>query len=199
MASQLGPAVRGAVPDSIPVTVKIRIGWADASGIVDIARAAEQGGGSWLTIHGRTRKQLYKPPVDWAAIGQAREAVGMAVVANGDLFGVDALLRCAQVSGCRAFMVGRGAMGRPELFAQARGWQEQALSSPAMYELIDTVIVNSGTYTNVSRRYVETALRQTGLRPDEIFLADGRARSTADRERFAMRQRQIDQAASSSR
>ena len=61
---QVTRAVREVVPDTMPVTVKIRVGWADASGIVDIAHAAEQGGASWLTIHGRTRKQLYKPPVD---------------------------------------------------------------------------------------------------------------------------------------
>lgn len=133
---QVTRAVREAVPASLAVTVKIRVGWADASGIVDIARAAEQGGASWLTIHGRTRKQLYKPPVDWEAIGRAREAVRMEVVANGDLFGVDAILRCAAVSGCRAFMVGRGAMGRPELFASVRGWQREAISAAALVELL---------------------------------------------------------------
>ena len=129
-------AVRAAVPEALPVTVKIRVGWADADTITDIARAAEQGGASWLTIHGRTRKQLYKPPVDWEAIGRAREAVSMAVVANGDLFGLDALLRCSAVSGCTSFMIGRGAMGRPELFADARGWAPGRLSSPAMATLL---------------------------------------------------------------
>lgn len=116
-------AVRDAVPRSIPVTVKIRVGWEDPSPVVDIARAAEQGGGDWLTIHGRTRRQLYKPPVDYDAIGRAREAVRMPVVANGDLFSVESMRACGHVSGCAAFMVGRGAMGRPELFAQARGWR----------------------------------------------------------------------------
>lgn len=114
-------AVREAVPAPIPVTVKVRVGWDDASPIVDIAKAAEQGGASWLTIHGRTRAQLYKPPVDWAAIGRARAALRIPVVANGDLFGLEALNRCHAVSGCAAFMIGRGAMGRPELFAEARG------------------------------------------------------------------------------
>lgn len=129
-------AVRAAVPEAIPVTVKVRVGWDDASAMVDIARAAELGGASWLTIHGRTRRQLYKPPVDWEAIGRAREAVVMPVVANGDLFGVDALRRCGEVSGCRAFMVGRGAMGRPELFAQARGWRRESLTSADMGALL---------------------------------------------------------------
>ncbi|PRP90742.1 tRNA-dihydrouridine synthase C [Enhygromyxa salina] len=129
-------AVRAVVPEAIPVTVKVRVGWDDAAAMVDIARAAEQGGASWLTIHGRTRKQLYKPPVDWRAIGRAREAVAMPVVANGDLFDLDALRRCAELSGCSAFMIGRGAMGRPELFAQARGWRTRALSTEDMRALL---------------------------------------------------------------
>jgi hypothetical protein len=57
-----------------------------------------------------------------------------------------------------------------------RGAEELGANKEAMYELMDTVIVNSGTYTNISRRYVEAALRKTGLRPDEIFLADGRTK-----------------------
>jgi tRNA-dihydrouridine synthase C len=129
-------AVRDAVPAAIPVTAKVRVGWADASPMVDIAKAAEQGGAAWLTIHGRTRAQLYKPPVDWAAIGRARAAVRIPVVANGDLVSVEALAACHELSGCEAFMIGRGAMGRPELFAQARGDQPEPLTSAAMLELL---------------------------------------------------------------
>ncbi|KIG16967.1 tRNA-dihydrouridine synthase C [Enhygromyxa salina] len=134
---QVTRAVRAAVPASVPVTVKVRVGWDDAAPMVDIAMAAEQGGATWLTIHGRTRTQLYKPPVDWKAIGRAREAVSMPVVANGDLFSLDALRECGQVSGCSAFMIGRGAMGRPELFVQARGCFERAsLSRADMQQLL---------------------------------------------------------------
>jgi tRNA-dihydrouridine synthase C len=133
-------AVRDAVDEAIPVSAKVRVGWDDASPIVDIAKAAEAGGASWLTIHGRTRTQLYKPPVDWAAIGRARAAVGIPVVANGDLFGVDALHACHEVSGCEAFMIGRGAMGRPEMFARARGWRGEALASVEMIELLQRYV-----------------------------------------------------------
>jgi tRNA-dihydrouridine synthase C len=129
-------AVREVVPERLPVTAKVRVGWEDASPIVDIARAAEAGGASWLTIHGRTRKQLYAPPVDWAAIGRARAAVRIPVVANGDLFDLDALQACHEVSGCTAFMIGRGAMGRPEIFARARGWRSEVIASEEMIELL---------------------------------------------------------------
>lgn len=133
-------AVREAVPAHLPVSVKVRVGWDSAMPILDIARAAEQGGGSWLTIHGRTRKQLYKPPVDWAAIGRAREHVSIPVVANGDLFTVEAIEACRRVSGCEHFMVGRGAMARPDLFVQARGGHTEDLAMQQLLRIVDDYI-----------------------------------------------------------
>ena len=122
-------AVRNAVPETIPVTVKIRLGWENAGHIEDIVRAVEQGGATWLTIHGRTRMQGYRPPVDWSSIGRAREAVGIPVVANGDLNTVADVEACAGLSGCTAFMIGRGSMGRPRLFRQLRGHREPELDA----------------------------------------------------------------------
>lgn len=122
-------AVRRAVPDSTPVTVKIRLGWENADHVEDIARSIEQGGASWLTIHARTRMQGYRPPVDWASIGRAREVVRMPVVANGDLNTVEAVEACQEISGCTAFMIGRGAMGRPRLFRQLRGHRDPQLDA----------------------------------------------------------------------
>lgn len=114
-------AVRKAVPMHVPVSAKIRLGWDSADGVESLARAAEAGGASWLTIHARTRAQLYAPPVDWVAIGRARAAVTMPVVANGDLCTTADLEACAHASGCNAFMIGRGAMADPWLFRRARG------------------------------------------------------------------------------
>ncbi len=129
-------AVRDVVPAAIPVTVKIRVGWDSAAPVMDLARASEQGGATWLTIHGRTRAQLYRPPVDWEAIGRAAACVRMPVVANGDLFSPEALHRCSEVSGCQSFMIGRGAMGRPDLFAATRGWRTEPLGSPEIARLL---------------------------------------------------------------
>ncbi len=113
--------MRGEVPDEIPVTVKIRLGWDTSDHVETIARAIERGGASWLTIHARTRMQGYRPPVEWAGIGRARRAVRIPVVANGDLNTVADVEACASVSGCSAFMIGRGAMARPHLFRELRG------------------------------------------------------------------------------
>jgi tRNA-dihydrouridine synthase C len=123
-------AVRRAVPPEIPVSAKVRLGWDSAQPVEAIARAAEAGGCDWLTIHARTRAQGYRPPVDWPAIGRARAAVRVPVVANGDLDTVDAVDACAKASGCDAFMIGRGAMARPLLFRRLRGHAEPELDVP---------------------------------------------------------------------
>jgi tRNA-dihydrouridine synthase C len=113
-------AVREAVPQHVPVSAKIRLGWSDATHVEELARAAEQGGASWLTIHARTRAQGYAPPVDWAAIGRAREAIAIPVVANGDLCSPEDVAACRAQSGCSAFMIGRAAMADPWLFRRLR-------------------------------------------------------------------------------
>lgn len=115
--------VRERVPAEIPVTVKMRIGWDSGDGIEEVAAAAEAGGAAWLTIHARTRAQLYKPPVHWSTLARARAAVRLQVVANGDLRGLADLPACAGASCCESFMIGRAAMARPELFAALRGWR----------------------------------------------------------------------------
>jgi tRNA-dihydrouridine synthase C len=115
-------AVRDAVPCGVPVSVKIRLGWADAEAVVELAQRIERGGATWLTIHGRTKAQMYVPPVDYAAIGRARRSVRIPVVANGDLASPADVARCTALSGIdSAFMLGRPSLARPWLFRTLRG------------------------------------------------------------------------------
>lgn len=118
-------AVRDAVPAALPVSVKIRVGWDSSEGIEEIAAAVRGGGASWLTVHARTRTQGYAPPVEWPAIGRARASCGLPTVANGDLLAVADVAACAAQSGCSAFMIGRGSMVDPWLFARLRGWRAE--------------------------------------------------------------------------
>ena len=127
---------RALVPAHVPVTMKMRVGWDSCEGIEEVARAAEAGGAAWITVHARTRAQLYQPPVVWDALARARAAVKVPVVANGDLREVRDLATCASQSQCEAFMIGRGAMARPELFAQIRGHVTERMSRPALAELL---------------------------------------------------------------
>jgi tRNA-dihydrouridine synthase C len=124
--------VRGAVPLDRPVSVKIRLGWDSHDDVTQIARAAECGGASWLTVHGRTKCEMYGPPADWLAIGRARRALAIVTVANGDLNTESAFARCHEESGCSAFMLGRGPMGRPSLLcgdpAMSAGDEERLLA-----------------------------------------------------------------------
>lgn len=108
-------AVRAAVPRNIPVSAKLRLGWDDPSSIHMNAERAARGGASWITIHGRTRMQGYAPPALWEPIGEVRRALDIPVVANGDLWTREALLRCQEVTGCIHFMLGRGAVASPWL------------------------------------------------------------------------------------
>ncbi len=111
-------AVRDAVPQSIPVSAKLRLGWDDPNAIYENAQQAANGGASWITIHGRTREQGYKPPALWKPIGRVREQLQIPVVANGDIWTIDDFKRCRDETGSLHFMLGRGGLARPFLSHQ---------------------------------------------------------------------------------
>ncbi len=111
-------AVRHAVPGDIPVSAKLRLGWESPGEIHERAALAAEGGASWLTIHARTRLQGYAPPVFWKPIGQVRSALGLPVVANGDIWTLADFRRCRDETGCLHFMLGRGALANPSLSHQ---------------------------------------------------------------------------------
>jgi tRNA-dihydrouridine synthase B len=116
-ALSLIDAVVGAV--SVPVTLKTRLGWDDAAlNAPTLAQRAEAAGVRMVTIHGRTRCQFYTGAADWAAIRGVTEAVGIPVIANGDVVDSDTAARALRLSGAAGVMVGRGAQGAPWRLAQ---------------------------------------------------------------------------------
>jgi tRNA-dihydrouridine synthase C len=108
-------AVRAAVPASIPVSAKLRLGWESVDDIHENAAMAATGGATWLTVHARTRAQGYAPPVYWPLVGRVREQLTIPVVANGDIRTLDDFRRCRDETGCLHFMLGRGALANPGL------------------------------------------------------------------------------------
>lgn len=104
---------------SVPVTLKMRLGWDEASlNAPELAEKAEAAGVRMVTVHGRTRRQFYDGSADWHAIRRVKEAVGIPVVANGDLSRPEDAPRMLAASGADAVMIGRGAQGRPWVVGQ---------------------------------------------------------------------------------
>lgn len=123
LCRRLVQAVKDAV--SVPVTVKIRKGYSkDTVNAVEVARACEAGGADAITVHGRTRDQMYAPPVDWDIIRQVKEAVNMPVIGNGDVVDAKSAAAMIEQTGCDMLMVGRGALGAPWVFAQIEAYLE---------------------------------------------------------------------------
>ncbi|MFT4615395.1 MAG: tRNA-dihydrouridine synthase C [Bacteroidia bacterium] len=108
-------AVRKAVPDTIPVTAKIRLGFADDARFMDIVHGVEAANATELTIHARTKRHGYRPPAYWEHIARAREAVSLPIIANGEIWSVADARRARQVTHCDDLMLGRGALCRPDL------------------------------------------------------------------------------------
>lgn len=106
---------------SIPVTVKIRAGW-DSNSInaPEVAKIIEASGASMLTVHARTREQMYEPGVDRSVIKAVKEAVSIPVLGNGDIYTAADALSMMDETGCDGVMIARGAMGNPWIFSEIR-------------------------------------------------------------------------------
>jgi len=116
-------AVAQAVGDEIPVTAKIRLGFANRRLALACALATERGGAQRLVVHGRTRDEGYRPPAHWEWIGRIRQHVAIPVVANGDIWTLEDYWKARTLSGCRDVMLGRGALADPWLAQRIRHWQ----------------------------------------------------------------------------
>lgn len=142
LAEKIVSAVVKAV--NVPVTVKMRLGWDENSiNAAEIAKRAESAGAAAITVHGRTRRQMYAPEVNIQEIAKVKQSVKIPVIANGDINSTNAAAKMYEQTGCDFIMVGRAAMGNPWIFSQINAWlsEERVIPDPPISEKLRVMLM----------------------------------------------------------
>ena len=172
LAYEITKAVVQAV--DIPVTVKIRKGWEEESiNAVEMAELAEKAGASAVAVHGRTRQQMYSGSVDFDIIAQAKKAVGIPVIANGDIKDEQSAAIMLEKTNADAIMIGRGALGNPWVFSKINAYLDECRVLPepsvtqkmaVMLKHIQKIIEYKGEYTAMREARHHAAYYTKGMR-----------------------------------
>lgn len=172
LAYKITKAVVQAV--DIPVTVKIRKGWDEESvNAVEMAELAEKAGASAVAVHGRTRQQMYSGSVDFDIIAQVKKAVGIPVIANGDIKDEQSAAIMLEKTNADAIMIGRGALGNPWVFSKINAYLDECRVLPepsvtqkmtVMLKHIQKIIEYKGEYTAMREARHHAAYYTKGMR-----------------------------------
>ncbi|WP_293967342.1 tRNA dihydrouridine synthase DusB [uncultured Eubacterium sp.] len=172
LAYEITKAVVQAV--DIPVTVKIRKGWDEESvNAVEMAELAEKAGASAVAVHGRTRQQMYSGSVDFDIIAQVKKAVGIPVIANGDIKDEQSAAIMLEKTNADAIMIGRGVLGNPWVFSKINAYLDECRVLPepsvtqkmaVMLKHIQKIIEYKGEYTAIREARHHAAYYTKGMR-----------------------------------
>ena len=172
LAGEIIKAVSKAV--DIPVTVKIRKGWDDENiTAVELTKIAEKNGAAAITVHGRTRMQMYSGKVDYNIIAKVKKAVDIPVIANGDIVDEQSAAIMFEKTNCDAIMIGRGALGNPWIFRRINAYLNECRVLPdvsinekmvVMLKHIQKIIEYKGEYTAMREARHHAAYYTKGIR-----------------------------------
>ena len=180
-AEEILTAIRRAT--KLPFTVKMRLGWDDASrNAVEIARMAEAVGVDAVAVHGRTREQFYSGNADYAAIAEVKRAVNIPVIVSGDIRRPVDLARALDITGADAVMIGRGAQGNPWIFPQLIHWLRtgEELPPPTRTERAQVILRHLDLLVGYKGEYI--GIRE--MRKHAAWYTRGLKGSAELRERF---------------
>lgn len=145
----IGRIVKSVVEVSpVPVTAKIRIGWdSEHINAVEVAKRTEAAGASAITVHGRTKAQMYAPPVFLDEIAKVKKSVSIPVIGNGDIVDGKSAKKMLDETGCDFLMVGRGALGNPWIFRCINAYlnNETEYTEPTLEEKMEVMLTHIGT------------------------------------------------------
>ncbi len=158
---------------TVPVTVKMRSGWDDNNIVaVELAKMCEQAGASAITVHGRTKVQMYAPPVNTDIIKEVKAAVSIPVIGNGDIVDGVTAAKMMEETGCDMVMVGRGSLGRPWVFEQINAYLDHEVILPeppvsqkmaTMLKHIEKICEYKGEYVGIREARKHAAWYTKGL------------------------------------
>lgn len=154
--------VRQALPAEVPLSAKIRLGYEDTALAIDNALAIEAAGVQQLTVHARTRADGYHAPARWEWLAILRENIAIPLIANGDIRSVEDYRRCHAISGCKDMMIGRAAVGSPDLARQIRLAQQGTPINRMAWDSIAAMVLEMGRQlqTEMADRHVASRIKQ---------------------------------------